>query len=651
MSFDIGAIMGTLVLDSNKWDKAIDRAKKDAKSFEGAILRNERRVKQFGLALGVAGAAITAMNVKLVQLAAGAEESENLFEVSMGKMADSAREWSVELSRSLGLNQFEIRKSVGVLNVMLREMGIAEDAAYDMSKSLVQLSQDMASFFNISSEEAFMKIRSGITGETEPLKRLGIIVNEITVKNFALTKGIIKQGEVLTEQQKIMARYGVITAATTKAQGDLARTINSTTNQARIFTSRVTELGISLGQHLLPATNAVLQILNKIVEILQILADRFPNATAGVIGFSAAMGILMTVAGGILLILPGLAKAAIAMGTTMGAVATGLALSFFQWSVAVGAVVIALNNLQTIKNWFSALSVGINKIIADALLSMIKFVDFMSELTGITSRSFEQVRGEILKTAVGFNKNADLMLQDMIDNMEKAAGSSNEFNIKVTADIEKVGDEFSKMWDLASKDAKDAFNKMDKDSKTWFQKMVDEFNFFEEMGKRTFGALTDGISDLFFDVMTGEIKSLQDIFADFGKSVIRIIADIIAQWIAMKIITGIIGTAATAGVGGYGAGTPAGVRDMGSFSTLPSFDSGISNVPFDMIAKIHKGERVVTAEENEGGEGRILEIHNHITPEVVAMAMNAREGKDVIINVISRNAIASGPVRKRILER
>ena len=122
MSFDIGAIMGTLVLDSNKWDKAIDRAKKDAKSFEGAILRNERRVKQFGLALGVAGAAITAMNVKLVQLAAGAEESENLFEVSMGKMADSAREWSVELSRSLGLNQFEIRKSVGVLNVMLREL-------------------------------------------------------------------------------------------------------------------------------------------------------------------------------------------------------------------------------------------------------------------------------------------------------------------------------------------------------------------------------------------------------------------------------------------------------------------------------------------------------------------------------------------------
>jgi hypothetical protein len=96
-------------------------------------------------------------------------ESESLFAVSMKGMADDAREWSDDLSASLGLNAYSLRKNVGIFNTMFRSMGLGEQEAYNMSTGLTELAEDMASFYNIDSEEAFTKLRAGITGETEPL--------------------------------------------------------------------------------------------------------------------------------------------------------------------------------------------------------------------------------------------------------------------------------------------------------------------------------------------------------------------------------------------------------------------------------------------------------------------------------------------------
>ncbi len=113
---------------------------------------------------------------KALDMAMDAVESENLFEESMGGMADSAREWSKQLRKDLGLNEYEVRKNVATFNVMFDSMGISEDAAYDMATGMSQLAYDMASFYNLPTEEAFQKLQAGITGEAEPLKRLGILV-------------------------------------------------------------------------------------------------------------------------------------------------------------------------------------------------------------------------------------------------------------------------------------------------------------------------------------------------------------------------------------------------------------------------------------------------------------------------------------------
>ena len=145
---------------------------------------------------------ILAVGGASIKMAMDAVESENLFAVSMGNMAEDARAWSEDLRNNLGLNAYEVRKNVGVLNTMLGSMGLGEDAAYGMSKSLTELVYDMSAFYDLAEEEAFTKLRSGITGESEPLKQLGIIVNDTTIKNYAYTKGIVEQGAALTEQQK-----------------------------------------------------------------------------------------------------------------------------------------------------------------------------------------------------------------------------------------------------------------------------------------------------------------------------------------------------------------------------------------------------------------------------------------------------------------
>ena len=195
-------------------------------------------------------------------------ESESLFETSLDNMADSAREWSENLSEQLGLNAIELRKNVGVLYTMTTSMGIADDTAYDVSTNLVKLAEDMASYYNISSEEAFVKIRAGLTGETEPLKAIGILVDEQTTKQYAYAAGIAETGEALTQQQKVLARYTALMAQTGNAQGDLARTMESPANQLRTLKTRFEEMKQTVGAEFQPFLKVLFPALAQMIENL-----------------------------------------------------------------------------------------------------------------------------------------------------------------------------------------------------------------------------------------------------------------------------------------------------------------------------------------------------------------------------------------------
>lgn len=225
----------------------INRAAKEADRFASSV---DRMAKA---ALGYIGLRQSLRVIESWKNAArDAYESENLFAVSMGKSADAARTWSQEMGKALGLNEYALRRQVGTFNVMLGSMGLSTQASYEMAKGMTQLAHDMASFYNLSPEQAFEKIQSGIVGMPRPLQDLGIIINETAAEEFALRQGWIKHGEQLSEVGKIYARYGALIEQTTAAQGDLIRTADSAANMERRVQAQFELIRIELGNNLLP---------------------------------------------------------------------------------------------------------------------------------------------------------------------------------------------------------------------------------------------------------------------------------------------------------------------------------------------------------------------------------------------------------------
>jgi len=265
-------------VDSNQADRALkkttasmqvmgktaqDTSKKASKIFSEESVRALKRGALF------AATAIAAVGVASLKMAADAVESENLFEVSMGNMAKAGREFSERLRNDLGLNAFEVRKQVGIFFQMTSAMGFSKQAAFDLSTGIVSLAFDMASFFNLPIEVAFQKLQSGITGEIEPLRRLGILVDDVTITQAAYAAGLVKTGEQLTQTQKVQARYIAILNQTANAQGDLARTLDSPLNKLRILQARFEEISIKIGTSMLPSFSSLLGVFGDTAEGIQ----------------------------------------------------------------------------------------------------------------------------------------------------------------------------------------------------------------------------------------------------------------------------------------------------------------------------------------------------------------------------------------------
>jgi phage-related minor tail protein len=267
-------------------------------------------------------------------MAMDAVESENLFEVAMGGVADDARKWSEETSKALGLNAYNVRNNMATYNAMLTSMGLATDESLKMSEGLTRLSYDMASFYNLKPEEAFEKLKSGISGEAEPLKALGILVNDTTIKTYAYTHGIAKQGQELTEAQKVQARYGAIMEATKNAQGDLARTMDSPTNKLRIMKEQAQQIGIQFGQILIP-------ILEKLIAVIKPLMDRFQGLSKEQQELIVKIALVAATVGPVVMVIGKVVSVVGTMSSAFGAISGAMAAAGGA-SGAVGAAIAAI---------------------------------------------------------------------------------------------------------------------------------------------------------------------------------------------------------------------------------------------------------------------------------------------------------------------
>lgn len=270
---EVGSVKVGIQVDEKDFIRMMERAgHKGSKAMDGIL---GKTIKFGAIAAGfkVISSSIASVTSKAMEVV----ESENLFKESMGNMAGAATDWSKSLASAVGLNEFELRKNIGTLNVMTKSMGLTKDQAFGLSKDMVELSHDMASFYNINQTDAMEKIKSGIVGMSRPLMDLGIIVNETAIKQTAYAEGIAEVGAELTQTQKVMARYRTILNATTVAQGDMARTIKSPANQLRVLQTRLEVIQINIGKAFLPIAEVVLPLLNSLAQSLVNITSQMAN--------------------------------------------------------------------------------------------------------------------------------------------------------------------------------------------------------------------------------------------------------------------------------------------------------------------------------------------------------------------------------------
>ena len=200
-------------------------------------------------------------------------EDVNLFTISMGEYAGRAKEYAEQVGEVMGIDPGEFMRNQGIFNTIITGFGVASDKAYVMSQNLTQLGYDLSSFANIPFEESMQKLSSGISGELEPLRRLGYDLSVARLQEEALALGINKRVSAMTQAEKSQLRYHAIMTQVTIAQGDMGRTLNAPANQLRILKAQVLQASRALGNAFIPIINAVLPYLIALAKIVRLVAQ------------------------------------------------------------------------------------------------------------------------------------------------------------------------------------------------------------------------------------------------------------------------------------------------------------------------------------------------------------------------------------------
>lgn len=224
-----------------------------------------------------------------IDYASDLAEVQNVVDVTFGSATEAINSWSKECLAAYGMNEVSAKRYAGTIGAMLKSSGLAGDAIVDMSKDMVGLAGDMASFYNLDLETAFEKIRSGISGETEPLKQLGINMSVANLEAYALSQGITTAYNEMSQAEQVMLRYNYLMSTTADAQGDFARTQDSYANQTRLLSESWLEFTSIMAEQLLPVLTTIVSWLNNIVAFLTENADM---VSAVLVGLATTVGIL-----------------------------------------------------------------------------------------------------------------------------------------------------------------------------------------------------------------------------------------------------------------------------------------------------------------------------------------------------------------------
>ena len=261
----LGKSDGSVIIDTNMdtsgFGKGVNTMKKQVGGLTSAF-------GKLGLAISAAFAVgkLIKFGKEAIELGSDLQEVQNVVDVTFTTMSDKVDEFAKNAAETAGLSETMAKKFTGTYGAMAKAFGFAEVEAFNMSTSLTQLAGDVASFYNLTQDEAYTKLKSVFTGETETLKDLGVVMTQNALDSYAMAKGYGKTTSKMSEQEKVALRYSFVLDQLSSAQGDFARTSDSWANQTRILSLNFDSFKANIGQALINIFTPFLKVINQIVS-------------------------------------------------------------------------------------------------------------------------------------------------------------------------------------------------------------------------------------------------------------------------------------------------------------------------------------------------------------------------------------------------
>ena len=303
----VGQIGLDLVVNKNNFDKQM-------KGIQGLA-------KKAGAALAAAFAVkkLIDFGAQCIELGSDFAEVQNVVDVTFPHMSKQIDDFAKNAAMQFGLSETMAKKSTGTFGAMAKAFGFGEKQAYEMATALTGLAGDVASFYNISQDEAYTKLKSVFTGETETLKDLGIVMTQSALDSYALANGYGKVTAKMSEAEKVALRYQFVQDQLTLASGDFVRTADGWANQVRILQLQFDSLKATIGQGLINVLTPVIKVINTIIGKLMSLANAFKAFTNLISGKKGSGGGASVAAAGMEAVAESADNAGAAMGGAGGA--------------------------------------------------------------------------------------------------------------------------------------------------------------------------------------------------------------------------------------------------------------------------------------------------------------------------------------------
>jgi hypothetical protein len=412
------------------------------------------QLKTLATSIGVAFSAAAVVNFAKQSVMASSNMEESLSKVAVvfGQGSAEVEEFGRNAAVNLGISNQAALEAAGTYGNLFQAFGLGQGESQKMSTSLVQLASDMASFNNTSVDDAILALRSGLSGETEPLKRFGVALSEVRLKEEAMRMGLIKtMSGTLPVAAKSQAAYALIMRDTALAQGDYARTAEGTANTMKTLQARFEDAKVAIGDALMPAFRGLLGILNLLIPVLTAVGNFFKNNQDEVKAFAITVGILGAAWGAYTLYL----KAAIIQQKILNFVQKMNPLGLVV--IAIGLVVAAMVKLFKSNETFRKIVISVAKAALMAFASIVPMVGKVYEVIMKVVTGPLKALLTVLSKLPGVGKYAKAGLELMnkgLDGISDFADGAAKKAKDLAANLDKVGNAATKSTDKINKATK-----------------------------------------------------------------------------------------------------------------------------------------------------------------------------------------------------